>query len=153
MRQFAKRRSARRIRSAGHLLAAMAIRPASLGRLALASVVQALLVAPAPFLVKRAFEVGVGGGNALALTAAVGWLVALLLASEGMAALVKLAALRVTKPGTERLRTELASAINRLPPTWWSRSRPRFTTCTCTIPSGSTRCCRPPPVRCCRRCC
>ncbi len=93
----------------------MGIRPASLGNLAVASAVQALLVAPAPFLVKRAFEIGVGGGTALALAAAVGWLVALLLASEGMATLVKLAALRVTKPGTERLRAELASAITRLP--------------------------------------
>jgi ABC-type multidrug transport system fused ATPase/permease subunit len=103
------------LRSARRLLEAAGIRPPRLGLLAIAAAGQALLVAPAPFLVQRAFALAVDGGSRLALTSAIAWLVLLLVGSEAVAASVKLAGLRVTKPGTERLRRRLAGAIERLP--------------------------------------
>jgi ABC-type multidrug transport system fused ATPase/permease subunit len=97
------------------LLEAMDLRARSLALVALASTVPAMLIAPVPFLVQRAFSLAVNGGSRVALAASIGGLVALLVGTEAIAALVRRAALRLTKPGTERLRGRVATAIADLP--------------------------------------
>lgn len=102
------------LQRARRLLAATGIRPWSLGVVAAAAAGQALLVAPAPLLVQRAFEAATRG-TAADLALAIAGLVSLLLLGEWLGAGVKLAGAGLTKPATERLRAQLSGAIAKLP--------------------------------------
>src|SRR5262245_14601857 len=104
-----------RLHQVRRLLDVTGIRALALALIGAASAGQALLIAPAPFLVQRAFEAATHGGTRTALTVAIAGLIALLLVGEALATVLRLAAVRVTKPGTEHMRARLGEAITHLP--------------------------------------
>ncbi len=97
------------------LLDAAGLRALSIVGLGVASVLPALFVMPAPFLVQRAFGIATGGGAPQSLVAVVGAMVGLLLVGEAVALGVRIAALRLTKPAMVNLRERLAWAVVSLP--------------------------------------
>lgn len=97
------------------LLDAAGLRVGPILGVGVASVLPALFVMPAPFLVQRAFGMATGGGTPWSLIAVVAAMVALLLVGEAVALGVRIAALRLTKPAIVCLRERLAWAVVSLP--------------------------------------